>query len=637
MTPEQKQAIEDYKAMMAAGEPKERVRTMAQGVTLGGADEMEAALRSLLPGQDYDTALMQIRKSLDEYNKAYPKSSLGYEMAGASIPAILTAIATKGKGNAGMKNYVAASLQPKYRQAISSVIGTTTPQTYKGAAGAGVGAGAVYGFNTGEGGFTERMFNAAPASIGGGIAAPALKFAGGAISGIANKVIDKIRQRKGQSVGSLAEMELQRLVRSTGKSVDEVLEDIASGRIMAENADLVMEVRGYYNQGLKPAKDIKDILGDRPTTLRNLAIKELQANTSQFDDPNITRAMKETVDEGKVTEAKAYKQFETVDATAGLMREVENIIKLVPSAADSLKQILNIGGNKLTVKKDGSVSFASPLTISQVEGIRRQIRDTVKQNFSSGENELAIAQKSVQQKLTDAIDLDAPDLPKVRLEAKNRRVIRDAYSEGKNILKKEADEVPIIFSDIQAMGDDAVKAFRSGYMSSLRNAVTTTKQNTLMNKLRDKETKENMILRALYPEESLDEIVKKIDIAADSQYASGKVLSGSPTAGTDAAMKRQGQDTDLFGIVVSGLAGQFSPRGFANALQTYMKKSAPALSEADRGKVVDVLLSNDAAYVKSILKDERGLANLKTFIDTNLARISNVAGARAVPAGIERY
>jgi len=68
-----------------------------------------------------------------------------------------------------------------------------------------------------------------------------------------------------------------------------------------------------------------------------------------------------------------------------------------------------------------------------------------------------------------------------------------------------------------------------------------------------------------------------------------------------------------------------------------MKKSAPALSEADRGKVVDVLLSNDAAYVKSILKDERGLANLKTFIDTNLARISNAAGARAVPAGIERY
>ena len=212
MTPDQYQAIEDYKAMMAAGEPKERVRNTLQGVTLGGADEMEAALRSLLPGQDYDTALMQIRKSLDEYNKAYPKSSLGYEMAGASIPAILTAIATKGKGNAGMKNYVAASLQPRFRQDISSVIGTATPQTYKGAAGAGAGAGAIYGFNTGEGGFTERMINAAPASIGGGLAAPALKFASGVIGGIANKVIDKIRQKKGQSVGSLAEMELQRKI-----------------------------------------------------------------------------------------------------------------------------------------------------------------------------------------------------------------------------------------------------------------------------------------------------------------------------------------------------------------------------------------------------------------------------------------
>ena len=636
MTEEQLQAIEAYKARMAAGDPKDRPRAIAQGISLGSADEMEAKFRELL-GQDYDTALMEIRKSLDEYNTAYPKSSLGYEMAGASIPAILTALATKGKGNVGMKNYVAANLQPRFRQAISSIIGTTTPKTYKGAAGAGAGAGAIYGFNTGEDGFTNRMFNAAPASIGGGLAAPALKFAGSVISGIANKVINKIREKKGQGIGTLAEMELQRLVRSTGKTADEILEDIASGRIIAENADLVMEVRGYYNQGGSPAKDTFDVMGNRPTTLRDKAVKELQANTSQFDDPNITKAMKESAEEAKINENKSYRQFETMEATAELMDEVQSALQLMPEAADSLKKILKIAGNKLTIKKDGTYSFASPLSVSQVEGIRRQIRDTVTQNFRSGENELAIAQGKVKENLTGAIDTYAPDLPKVRAEASNVRVIRDAYEAGTSIFKNTADEVDVMFGDMQNKGDDAVKAFRSGFMSQLRNKVSLGSRNTIMNNLRNPETKEGKILKTLYPDEKLDDVLKRIDIAADSQYASGKILSGSPTAGTDAAISRQGSDVDFAGLLGSALAGSFSPRTFANALNTYMKRKAPALNESDRQKVVDVLLSNDAAYVKSILKDERGLANLKTYLDTNLARISNFAGSRAVPAEIERY
>lgn len=42
MTPDQLKAIEDYKAMMAAGEPKERVRNTLQGVSLGSSDEMDS-------------------------------------------------------------------------------------------------------------------------------------------------------------------------------------------------------------------------------------------------------------------------------------------------------------------------------------------------------------------------------------------------------------------------------------------------------------------------------------------------------------------------------------------------------------------------------------------------------------------
>jgi hypothetical protein len=62
MTQAQKQAFDAAQARLlareeqAAATPKQRVRTMAQGLTLGTADEMEARARSLTTGRPYEEA-----------------------------------------------------------------------------------------------------------------------------------------------------------------------------------------------------------------------------------------------------------------------------------------------------------------------------------------------------------------------------------------------------------------------------------------------------------------------------------------------------------------------------------------------------------------------------------------------------
>jgi hypothetical protein len=68
----------------AAVEPQ-RVRSMAQGLLLGGADEAEAYLRSLA-GENYDAALADIRTKTKAYQEAEPGAALGYEVAGGLLP-----------------------------------------------------------------------------------------------------------------------------------------------------------------------------------------------------------------------------------------------------------------------------------------------------------------------------------------------------------------------------------------------------------------------------------------------------------------------------------------------------------------------------------------------------------------------
>jgi hypothetical protein len=56
--------------------PTQRLRSMAQGVTLGGADEIEARLRSAVTGRPYEEVLAEIRGQMRAYQQQAPLESL---------------------------------------------------------------------------------------------------------------------------------------------------------------------------------------------------------------------------------------------------------------------------------------------------------------------------------------------------------------------------------------------------------------------------------------------------------------------------------------------------------------------------------------------------------------------------------
>lgn len=118
----------------------ERLRTAAQGLTLGFGDEIEAGVRSVGSDESYETIRDRIRGRLNQYSSDNPGEALGIEMAGSLVIPGGVARTAAVKGG---------------KMALSKVAG------YNAGLGAGYGAGMSEGENASE--------IAADATLGGAI------------------------------------------------------------------------------------------------------------------------------------------------------------------------------------------------------------------------------------------------------------------------------------------------------------------------------------------------------------------------------------------------------------------------------------------------------------------------------------
>jgi len=141
----------------------QRLRSTAQGLTLGFADELEAALTNplsalgsalgLSDGKDYNERLEIVRKKLESYRSENPLEALAYEVGGAVLPALGAGLFTLGTGTGAVGTATAARLAPTLIRAAKI----------------GAAEGAVAGFGAGEGGFKERAKSAAIGGTFGGL------------------------------------------------------------------------------------------------------------------------------------------------------------------------------------------------------------------------------------------------------------------------------------------------------------------------------------------------------------------------------------------------------------------------------------------------------------------------------------
>ena len=586
----------------AAETPKQRVRTMAQGATFGFADELEARARSLATGRPYQDVVDEVRGGLKAYKEAYPKSAMAYEIGGAALPALIPG----GQASLG-----------------------------RAAARAGA-EGAAYAFGTGEGSARERA-ERLPTGIAYGTLGGAAGYgAAKAIGGLANKLADAARRKVGGRGATIVENEIQRYVKQTGKTPDEITQDIIDGRLLAENKTIQAAVRSLRTGGGEASTIIEKGLTNRPEQTRQAAMAEMRQYLGDAGEGSQVAARRASDELAVAAEKAAYAPLKGQPLPDEALPALADTLKRVPSASKEVEIRLRAETGEapfFNVADDGVVSFTRKPTVMEAESVRRAVGNRATSLYrSEGMGGAGEAVAGVQEGFREILDFSVPELASTRAQAAAIRADRDAYKAGAQALAGDVNEKLADFQKILTgqTPEQSVAAFRAGFMKLLEGRAATGSRQAMIRNLINPESKENMILREIFPQDQLDDVLNTLDIAADAQAAAGKIGigTGSQTAEDAAEAARRGM-----GITASDMGSALSgnPIEAIGVVDKFIRgMSRTKLTDAENARIAKVLVSNDPDLVRRAMVDESGmqaLANAVERMAVALKGMGRTAGA----------
>jgi len=608
MTEQQRAAFEAMKARVEKQQqkktetPTQPGRTVAQGVSFGTADEGEAYARSLFENRPYDEILAEIRGGLKAYKEARPIESMAYEIGGAALPALIPG----GQGS------------------LAATAGRAALE------------GAAYAFGTGEGGLSERA-SRIPGGIVGGVAGGAVGYgAGKVIGGAASKLADAARRVVGGRGSSIVENEIQRLVKQTGKSADEITQDIIDGRLLAENKTIQAAVRALRTQGGDASTIIQSGMVNRPTQTRAAAMEEMRkylGDTAPGSQASARRASEEAT---VAAERSAYAPFKQQVAPDEVLAGLADTLRRVPSASKEVEIALSAQTGSapfFKIAEDGSVSFTRIPTVAEAESVRRAVGNRASALYRESMGGAGEAVKGVEQELRSILDMSIPELATTRAQAAAVRANRDAYEAGQKALAGDVNEKLVDFAKL-SQGQNAgesIASFRAGLMQALEARAATGSRQSMIRNLANAETKEGRMLREVFPQDQLDQVLKTLDIADQSQEAASKILIGTGSQTTETALETARQGLGLNASDLASLAGN-NPIETINVASKLMKKLIRTdLTDAERARIAQVLVSTDPAIVRNAIVDESGMQAFVNAVNKVSTGLQNVS--RGVAAG----
>jgi len=587
--------------------PSERTRAAMQGVTFGGADEAEAWARSTFMGEDYDTALADVRTRLEEYRGARPWEAISFEMGGAALPAVLGAVATGG----GSTSATFPTLTRLGRML-----------------GIGAAEGAAYGFNTGEGGFSNRVRRvpggAAAGAAGSAIGGAALAGGGAAL----RSLTDYARRSMGPRAAGIVEREIRKAVEDGNMTMQEAIDGVVNGRILADNRTIATIARGWRAQSAEAADVLDRGVSGRPPVKREEMMEYLQSEMGA--EGNALRQFE--MDDATARRAEGA-EYNRIFANSGAVdddtaAELAQAFRRVPGAATELDKLLRArtGQTPFFRKTDDGIEFDRNPTLEEAEIMRRAISTAADREYRSGAGAVGQAYGEVEGAVRQRIDAASPELAGVRSTWSGLERAREAFDLGINALR-DPDRAEIDFAKVSQQGDAAIKAYRAGLTTALRRKASTGSRQSLPRNLVSEETKEGRVLRMAFPEDNLDELLRRAQNADDAQFASNQLSagSGSATAITEGRLAEQG-------VALAEGAMDLAGGGMAAALRLVgqmVKSTSPQLTPKQAADAARLVVETDPNAVARALTDRTGfdaLYNVVEKVTSNAGRVGNYAG-----------
>ena len=617
-------AAEELRALAASVEPPtQRLRAIGQGLTFGFGDEILAGLQAPFGegslSENYGKALQAERDVLKQYKHDYPYSSIGWEMGGAVLPTVLSG----GLGGAATAARGAGIMAGLTR-------GLTT----------GALTGGAYGFGTGEGDLTDRavnaMLGAGFGSIGGGL----IGAAGGVLKSAAGPLVNWVRNKAGNRMAGAVANALQRMAEEKGLTADEIVSGVASGRIMAENRTLDSMIRKFYIEATGEASGIlKEGLSKRPGATRKAAEEELQGALGSPGNP--LEKQRATAAAAKEAEDALYNQAFAPSGVELAAPDVvvEQIRAIAANAPEALKNAAEVARVKYGIKpffkvtEDGAIEFARKPTLREAELIQRSLGDLKGAAYTGGKGTLGEAYGEAQNVFRAGLNEASPDLMAARAQAKAIRDARDAFKAGQEAFRKTPDELSIIIKDVEALGPDAIAAYREGMLTSLRGQMSKPSAAPgIVRNLTNPDTGPGTALRMVLPEDAATAVTNKLKVAEDAQATADFVLKGSPTSNTMLAPSIDNMaNTASDAVSVMANADVFAA---ARLLGGLMNRAKPGLSDAQKAEVARVLISEDPALVRRALTDDTVMGQLMAATSKAVDKVLAATAAAQRPAGL---
>ena len=583
----------------------QRGRTFAQGASFGFSDEIEAAVRSVLPeslgGGEYEQIRNELRKNLRDYKEQNGSESLGIELAGAFIPSILMSMT--GIGATGAAANTARILKVAAGESALSALGTSEANPISG----------------------QSLQDVALGTGTGAIVGTAAEKAMGKFGKLGRGLADFVR-RKMKGADTAVQAELLRLVKATGLTVDEVISDVANGRIIADNATLSAAIKGMVNEGGDTAPAILGASAARRESTTAEAKESLnRALAPDIDDPNVLRARQATQDQLKEDTSDAYSKVfakpESQTVTPEVSDQMLNIAQRSPDMQKQLERIYTQEGLVPLFKTlpDGSIEFNRMPTLEDAEGMRRVFKDSMKPLYDTSQGRLAGIVGRQEGDLRKAIDSSSPDLGKARAGYAGMKSQNEAFELGqKRALTMDVDELEII---VQKMPAESLDAFRAGAMQALNNRAR--RSGTTLENMAKEDVQLGAALRILLPENQAPQVLGKVGRAAEAT-SMDKVIQPRAQSMTQALQR----EADLRGSgvgmddVARGLGGD--PLAVAKLMMN-MVPSAEGLSDRQMVEVVKMLYSESPELVERALKDNTVTGEMLKKLDVYAARVAKTA------------
>ena len=567
--------------------PRQPARAALQGASLGFSDEIEAKAKSLFSDRSYQEILDEIRGGLKAYKEARPMEALGYELGGAAVTGLIP----------GMQ-------------------GSLLRAGVRGAA-----EGAAYAMGTGEGSIEERLARAPGGAVGGAVGGAAGYGAAKALGGLTNRLMDAARRTLGGRGSTIVENEIQRLVRQTERTPDQITQDIIDGRLLAENKSIQEAVRLLRAQGGEASTTIQAGMQDRPAQTRATAIEMIREGMGDVGEGSQAAIRRRSEAATKAAEREAYGQFRgTPESSAPLappdvVEALKNTLRRVPAASKEVEEALRAETGRspfYEILEDGTVQFTREPTIMEAEMVRRAVGNRATALYQGSMGGAGESVSGVQQELRSVLDLSVPELATVRAQAAAVRTNRDAYKAGLKALTGDVNEKLEDFAEIarQPNSEEAIQAFRAGLLQTIQSKATRGTRQKLIRDLVNPEVAEGKLLLEVFPPDQIDDVLKTLDIAAASQEAAGRILigTGSQTTPTQLEAARQGMglSADDVANVMEG-----NVRESANVLMKMLRGMVrTGLTDAERARVAEILVSTDPQIVRNAIVDESGMARL---------------------------